>query len=155
MRISLKDLLLAKGWKPEWFNETETIARIDHRPGGAAFVPFFFRHRFFHRHRYLSIRELLGASGTRVSFPSALGQHYGFLGMIEGCRSYEQTSAEFPWEKTLLLDFPGYPISRLSPDAQYLYVLDEATGKKWKLWMPVLTWIRETTVDIPEGVEAT
>ena len=150
MQLSLRDLLLAKGWKPKWFNETQTIARIDHRPGGSAFVPFYFRDRFFHRDRYLSIRELLGVSGTSVSFSSALGKAHGFLGMIEGCTSYEQTSAEFPWEKPLLLHFSGHPISQFSIEAQYLYVLDEAAAKKWKLWVPVLTWICDLTVYVPE-----
>ena len=147
--ISIREAMLAKGWRPEWFNETETIARFSSRAGQPCFEPFFWRHRLFHRDRYLTIRNLLGADGTLVRFSSALSRDESFLGNIESSEPSEVLTAVFPWDRFLVLRFAGYPKSRLDINHYYFNVLDEKLSREWKVGVVALTWVREVCVQPP------
>ena len=149
MDLSIHDALLQHGWKREWFNETETIARTDSRSGIPCFVPFSRKHRFFHWHRYISIRNFLGAKGTRIKFSSALSKDEEFFGNIDSNAPSPHLTAAFPWDKFLPMEFFPHPKSMLDLNYHYFGVTDEERGEMWKMRIITLTWIREVFVRFP------
>lgn len=155
MDLSIHDALLQYGWKREWFNETGTIARTDSRLGIPCFVPFSRKHRFLNWHRYISIRNFLGAKGTMIRFSSALRQDEDFIGNIDSNDPSSHLTATFPWDKFLLVQFPPHPKSLFSMNYHYFGVLDEDKKEMWKVRTITLTWIREVLVRFPETHEAT
>ena len=155
MDLSIREALLQHGWRPEWFNETGTIARTDSRAGIPCFVPFARKHRFFHWHRYISIRNFLGTRGTKIKFSSGLSQDKEFLGNIDSNVASSQLTAAFPWDKFLLVEFFAYPKSLFDMNYHYFGVIDEDTKKMWKVRTITLTWIRQVFVHLPKAHAAT
>jgi hypothetical protein len=151
MDFSIRDALLQHGWKPEWFNETETIARTDSRAGIPCFVPFARKHRFFHWHRYISIRNFLGTKGTKVKFSSALSKDEHFLGNIDSDATSSHLTAAFPWDKFLLVELFEYPKSLFDMNYHYFGVIDEERKEKWKVRIVTLTWIRNVFIQLPRA----
>jgi hypothetical protein len=147
--ITIRETMLSKGWRPEWFNETGTIARISSRVGAPCFEPFFWKHRIFHHDRCLMIRNLLGAEGTLIRFSSALSRDEAFLGNIESNESSERRTAVFPWDRLLPIRFAGHPRSRLDINHHYFHVLDKERGFEWTVGNCALTWVREVSVLLP------
>lgn len=155
MDISIRDALLQHRWKREWFNETETTARIESRSGIPCFVPCSLKHRIFHWHRYISIRNFLGAKGTRIKYSSALSQDVEFLGLIDSNIPSPDLTARFPWDRFLLVDFFGYPQSVFDQDHHWFGVTHEEKGDMWKVRTTTLTWTSEVFVRFPDNRDAT
>ena len=147
--ISIREAMLAKGWRPEWFNETETIVRFSSRAGQPCFEPFFWKHRVFHRDRYLIIRNLMGGDGTLIRFSSSLSRDESFLGNIDSNETSETLAAVFPWDRFVVLRFEGYPKSRLDINHHYFHALDKQAGRDWRVATVALTWIREVSIRLP------
>lgn len=134
MRVTLHEWLILHGWKPEWFNDTGSVARIGQRIEGSVFVPFKARHRLFRRRRFYPVKDLLGARDLRIYVSSGLRTHRNFCGMIEN------EAADFPWDTPLSMHFSDDPLNH------YFVVRDTGTKRTWTMWMPVLTWVREISI---------
>ena len=150
----LSDYLVTQwGWKPEWYNETGTAARIDIRQRLPAIVPFRKRDRFFRPKRNLPIRNIIAEENIRLRFSSSLSTDGAFLGLIESETSdsltFEYVAANFPWDKPLKLHVQGIRRHLLQPDhdAMYFLVHDEETGQQWLVSSIALTFVREVFVE--------
>ena len=150
MECTLREALLKRGWQSQWFNETETIARIDSHYGLQSFVPFFFKHRLFAKDRYIPLRSLLGDSQIRILFSDTLARDADFLGLIETGGSAEFKSKKFPWSSFLQMEWPGFPRSRLNPLSYHYFVTDPDNGERWQMATITLTWIRDIVVRLPD-----
>ena len=155
MEVSLRDALIHHGWKPEWLNETGTIARLGGRAGSLCFVPFSFRHRLFQWHRYIPVRNLLGAKNVNIKYSSALRHDWEFLATIDFNAPLEVLATQFPWDKYLSVEFFGYPMSMFNYNTHQFGVIDEEKNMMWKLRILSLTWIRDVTVRYSEDGQAT
>ena len=167
MRTVLRDLLVSRGLRPEWLNPARTIAGIELRRGGSAFVPYSFSSRLFNPSRQLTISDFFLASEIRIAFSETLRYKPAFLRMVEGCRSQvacvPKVSKEFPWGRFLRVRFQWailepyrherYDLLRSwQPDhCEHLVVIDEANGRRWRMEIRALRWVGLESIEYAES----
>ena len=163
MHKALRDVLVSRGWRHEWLDAGQSIAGVELRPGGAAFVPYRRTYRSCDPSRNLTIYKFFLESDIHMTFSTALRYNWKFLGMIEGSRSRSTSAAricsEFPWGQPLVARFKwatlepyrhdlyDFPRSWQPDYCEHLVVIDESKRKQWRMEIRALRWVAHETIE--------
>ena len=107
----LSEVIIESGFKAEWFNKDQTIARIDYTSGKACYVPFPWLQRIFQNNRKLLISTVLPSGKCAIQFSETLKEDKYFLPFLNNAvdakyKDNETIANEFPWEEYLTVQHP-------------------------------------------------
>ena len=83
----LSEVIIESGFKAEWFNKDQTIARINYTSGKACYEPFSWHQRIFQKNRKLLISKVLPSGKCAIQFSETLKEDKYFLPFLNNTHS--------------------------------------------------------------------
>jgi len=107
----LSEVIIESGFKAEWFNKDQTIAKIGYISGKACYEPFSWYQRIFRQNRKILLNKVLPSGKCAIQFSESLKTDDIFLPFLNNAvdakyKDNETIANEFPWEEYLTVQHP-------------------------------------------------
>ena len=148
----LSEVIIESGFKAEWFNKDQTIARIDYTSGKACYVPFPWLQRIFRNDRKLLISTVLPSGKCAILFSESLKEDIYFLPFLRDAigedTNLKNIADEFPWKEYLTVEHPdkkGDVLRPIDPRFQFK-LINPSKNNKYVCSVIALTYLDKIKV---------